>query len=67
VLLDAWGDDFLDHGEIEMKFVGTVLAGHTVTARVDVEIDGDGAAFEVRNDSSGATAVVGRARRVARD
>jgi acyl dehydratase len=60
VLLDAWGDDLLARGEIEMTFVGTVLAGDTV--RADVEI-GDGvASFEVVNVSRGRPAVVGRAR-----
>ena len=33
VLLDAWGEEFLAHGEIEMRFVGIVLAGDTVDAR----------------------------------
>jgi acyl dehydratase len=59
-LLDVWGDDFLAHGEVEMKFVGAVLAGTTVTATVDV--DGDGATFEVVNDTTGRAAVVGTAR-----
>ena len=35
VLLDAWGEDFLAHGEIEMRFVGLVLAGDTVDASID--------------------------------
>ena len=39
VLLDAWGEEFLAHGEIEMRFVGIVLAGDTVDARVDVDDD----------------------------
>ncbi len=29
LLLDAWGEEFLAHGEIEMRFVGIVLAGQT--------------------------------------
>jgi acyl dehydratase len=60
-LLDAWGDAFLELGEIEMKFVGVVLADHTVTARVTV--DGDTAAFDVENEHAGRLAVVGTARR----
>jgi len=60
-LLDAWGEEFLAHGEIEMRFVGIVLAGETVEARVDV--DDDEATFEVANTTAAHTAVVGRARR----
>jgi acyl dehydratase len=58
-LLDAWGEAFLAHGEIEMRFVGMVLAGDTVDAHVDV--DGDAATFEVVNASAARTAVVGHA------
>ena len=61
VLLDAWGEEFLAHGEIEMRFVGIVLAGDTVDARVD--IDGEAATFEVVNTTATRAAVVGRARR----
>jgi acyl dehydratase len=61
-LLDAWGDDFLAHGEFECTFVGMVTDGDDVTARVD--IDDAGATFEVTNDTTAKTAVVGRARRV---
>ncbi|MDQ1457041.1 MAG: MaoC like domain [Actinomycetota bacterium] len=60
-LLDAWGDEFLAHGEIEMRFVGIVLAGDTLDARI--EIDDDTATFEVVNTTSARTAVVGTARR----
>jgi acyl dehydratase len=61
VLLDAWGEDFLAHGEIEMRFVGLVIAGDSVNAQVD--IDGDEAAFEVVDTTAVHTAVVGRAGR----
>jgi acyl dehydratase len=60
LLLDAWGQDFLSHGEIDMRFVGVVRAGDTVEARVGV--DGDVATFEIDNATTGHTAVVGRAR-----
>jgi acyl dehydratase len=60
-LLDAWGEDFLAHGEIDMRFVGTVLAGDSVEAAVDT--DGDTATFEVVNETGPRTAVVGTARR----
>jgi acyl dehydratase len=63
-LLDAWGDEFLAHGEIEMRFVGIVLAGDTIDARI--EIDDDTASFEVVNTSGARTAVVGTAWRSAR-
>ena len=58
VLLDAWGEDFLAHGEIEMRFVGMVLAGDTVEAEVDVEAG----RFTVENTTKRKTAVVGTAR-----
>ena len=61
LLLDAWGEDFLAHGEIEMRFVGIVLAGDTVDAQVDV--DDETATFEVLNTTAARTAVVGSARR----
>ena len=60
-LLDAWGEEFLAHGEIDMRFVGIVLAGVTVDARV--EIDDDSATFDVENTTRSRTAVVGTARR----
>ncbi len=61
LLLDDWGEDFLAHGEIEMRFVGVVLAGDTVDATVD--IDDDTATFTVTDTTASHTAVVGRARR----
>ena len=60
-LLDAWGEEFLAHGEIDMRFVGIVLAGDTVDARI--EIDDDTATFEVVNTTGARTAVVGTAYR----
>ena len=61
LLLDAWGDAFLAHGEIEMRFVHVVLAGDTVDA--GVEIDGDTASFTVTNTTGDRVAVVGTARK----
>jgi acyl dehydratase len=58
-LLDAWGEDFLARGIVDMKFVGVVLADTTVQARV--EIDGDHATFEVRDVGADRVAVVGAA------
>ena len=59
LLLDAWGEEFLAHGTIELKFVGPVTDGETVEARV---VPGsEDATIEVENRSSGRTAVVGRA------
>lgn len=62
LLLDAWGEEFLSSGEIEMRFVGVVLAGDTVDARVELGDDGE-ATFEVVNTTGPHTAVVGYARR----
>lgn len=61
ILLDVWGDDFLEHGELDLRFVGMVLAGETVDARVELG-DGGEATIEVTNRSAGRTAVVGSAR-----
>jgi acyl dehydratase len=61
MLLDRWGEDFLDHGELELKFVGMVVDGQTIDAAVTV--DGDAADIEVVNRDAERTAVVGRARR----
>jgi acyl dehydratase len=56
VLLDAWGEDFLAGGELDVRFVGMTLAGETVTATVEMS-DSD-ATIEVVNDDRGASAVV---------
>ncbi len=61
VLLDDWGDEFLEHGEIELKFVGMVMDGETVDATVTIE--GDGADLEVVNRRGDRTAAIGRASR----
>jgi acyl dehydratase len=63
-LLDAWGDEFLEHGEVELRFVGMVLADHEIEAQV--EIDGHDATIVVDNVTAGHTGVVGSARRSAR-
>jgi acyl dehydratase len=60
-LLDAWGDDFLAHGEFECTFVGMVTEEQVVTTRV--QIDDGHASFEVVNDTTAKAAVVGRAAR----
>ena len=59
VLLDAWGEEFLAHGEIEMRFVGIVLAGETVDARVDIDARRPRRSTVV-NTTASRTAVVGR-------
>jgi acyl dehydratase len=61
VLLDEWGEEFLEHGEIELKFVGMVVDGETVEAAVTT--DGDHAELEVVNRDRGRVAAVGRASR----
>jgi acyl dehydratase len=61
LLLEAWGDDFLDHGELDLKFVGMVTGGQTVDAAV--AIAGDDATIEVTNRDTALVSVVGSARR----
>ena len=61
LLLDAWGEDFLAHGTIDLKFVGIATDGETVEARV--EPGADEAEIEVENVTSGRTSVVGHAHR----
>jgi acyl dehydratase len=61
VLASRWGEEFLRRGELDVKFVGVVLAGDTVEATVLT--DGDEATVEVVNTRTGAPAVVGTARR----
>src|SRR5262249_8523467 len=62
-LLDAWGDAFLEHGEIELRFVGMVLADHEVETRVEFAGDDDDATITVDNVTAGQTAVIGTAHR----
>ena len=59
-LLDAWGEDFLAHGEFDVRFVGMVLADHTIETRVTIDVDD--AAIAVDNVSTTRAAVVGTAR-----
>jgi acyl dehydratase len=63
-LLDAWGEAFLAQGEIDMRFVGVVLAGDAVEARVEIDHDAS-ARFEVVDTTAGHVAVAGTARRLA--
>jgi len=61
VLLDEWGEEFLEHGEVELKFVGMVMDGETVDATVT--IDDDRGEVEVVNREREHTAAVGWASR----
>lgn len=61
LLLDTWGEEWLDHGVLELKFVGMVLDGDTVEAEVETAGDGDTASITVTVGDR--TAVVGAARR----
>jgi acyl dehydratase len=70
LLLDAWGEELLAHGELDLRFVGMVLGGHDVEAEVDIAPDGaphgapDGtASFTVANLTTGMPAARGTARR----
>jgi len=62
ILLDAWGEDFLAHGEVDVRFVGMVVAGDTIEARVTVD-DLGSAKVEVVNATAGTASVVGSATR----
>jgi len=61
LLLDAWGEDFLARGTVDLKFVGAVYGGETIDA--DVTIAGDTAEIAVTVRETGATAVTGTAHR----
>lgn len=61
VLLDEWGDDFLAHGELDLRFLSPVYADATVEATV--EVDGDTAELRVTEAGAARDAVVGTARR----
>jgi acyl dehydratase len=61
-LLDAWGETFLARGEIELRFVGMVLAGDEIESTVTIH--DDDAELEVSNATKSHVAVVGHARRV---
>ena len=62
ILLDEWGEDFLAHGRMDLRFVGMVVAGDSVEAKVDIDDSGT-ASIEVVDVTAGRTAVVGDARR----
>ncbi|MGQ0824947.1 MAG: MaoC family dehydratase [Actinomycetota bacterium] len=61
IALHRFGDEFLAHGELEVKFVGIVTAGDTIEARVSFAA-ADDAIIEVMNATTGRVAVVGTAR-----
>ena len=58
-LIDTWGEAFFTGAEVDLRFVGVVHAGDTVTATV--EFHEDSATIEVHNDQK--TAVTGIARK----
>ncbi len=64
-LVDAWGEDFLAHGEVTLTFVGMVLADQEIETRVEFGPDAGGNAAEitVENVTASRTAVVGSATR----
>ena len=63
ILLDAWGEDFLAHGELDLRFVGMVVAGDTIEATVTIDHARGAATVEVVNTTAGKTAVVGESGR----
>ena len=58
-LLDRWGESFLDHGSLDLRFVGMAVDNDCV--RATVEIDGATASITVDNTSAGRTAALGSA------
>jgi acyl dehydratase len=60
ILLDVWGEDFLAHGELDLRFVGMVVAGESIEARVEIDDTGE-ATIEVTNTTGGRPAAVGTA------
>jgi acyl dehydratase len=62
ILLDVWGEDFLAHGELDVRFVGMVVAGDAIEAAVEID-DSGSATVEVVNTTAGTTSVVGTATR----
>lgn len=63
LLLDAWGEAFLAHGELDVRFVGMVFGGDTVDATVTVDEPAAAATLEVAVRGGDRVAVVGTARR----
>ncbi|MGO9873696.1 MAG: MaoC/PaaZ C-terminal domain-containing protein [Acidimicrobiia bacterium] len=61
-LLEAWGETFLAHGEVDLRFVGMVVAGDTIEACVNIDDSGT-ATIEVVNTTAGRTSVVGHSTR----
>jgi acyl dehydratase len=59
--LEAWGDAFLEHGRLDLRFVGMVTADDELTT--DVDLDDATASLTVTNRTRGRTAVVGTMRR----
>ena len=63
LLLEAWGEEFLAHGTLTLKFVGMVTDGETVEATV-TDADGDASITVTSGDR---TTVVGNASLMAVD
>jgi len=62
ILLEAWGEEFLAHGELDLRFVGMVVVGDTIEARVEID-DSGAATISVVNTTAGTTSVAGSATR----
>jgi acyl dehydratase len=64
--LDAWGDDFLARGTMDLKFVGMVTEDQTIDVAVEVADDhaAADATVTITNRDTGAVAVVGTMRRL---
>jgi acyl dehydratase len=62
-LLDAWGEEFVARGALDLKFLGMVLGGDTVEARVAFDGARERADIEIWNLTRDRVAAVGRAQR----
>lgn len=63
ILLHEWGEAFLTHGHVDLRFVGMVVAGDTIEAHVIIDDAGTTATIEVLNLTAGATSVAGTSTR----
>jgi acyl dehydratase len=62
-LLNEWGNAFLTHGEIDVRFVAMVLEGQTVEVDIELAPNGTEATIMVENITTGHVAAVGSATR----
>ncbi len=61
LLIDAWGAEFLEHGMLDLRFIGMVVGGDEIESDLAFGPDNNSAAITVRNISRDRIAVVGTA------